>query len=335
MFNKLIRDLKKYEKGGHLEVPIEIDDDGFYDRLCPSPHCQADYKVFLEDWKNIVRDEQVFCPICKYEAPASEWNTPEQKEYLTEYATAHLQKVIGNALKEDTKKFNRQQKKGFIQLSMHYRQSPTPIVVPVAAADVMQQKFTCENCGCKYASVGAAFFCPACGHNSALTTFSQTISTIHQIINNLPTLRNALLDSGGLDIAENSIRHILEDSIIRLVGAFQRFTEALFDSLPNQSNFKRRKNLFQNLDESSILWQQAKQIKYEQLLPVPDYDELQVLFQKRHLLAHKNGVIDQEYIDKTGDTTYIVGQRLVIREKDVLRMCDLINALAINLKAQI
>jgi uncharacterized Zn finger protein (UPF0148 family) len=335
MFDKLIRDLKKYEKGVYIEVQIGIDDDGYYDRQCPSSNCQADYKVFFEDWKNIVRDEQVFCPICKYEAPATEWNTPEQQKYLTEFATAHMQKVIGNALKEDTRKFNRQQRKGFIQLSMHYRSSPTPIVIPVEAADVMQQKFTCENCGCKYASIGAAFFCPACGHNSVLTTFYQTLSTVRQIIDSLPTLRNTLLDSGGLDMAENSIRHILEDTFTRLVGAFQRFTEALFESLPNQANFKRRKNVFQNLDESSTLWQQVKQIGYEQLLPPSDYDELQVLFQKRHLLAHKDGNVDQEYIDKTGDTTYSVGQRLVIREKDVLRMNDLIDTLAQNLQARI
>jgi len=335
MFDKLIRDLKKYEKGVHIEAPIEIDDDGYYDRQCPSSNCQADYKVFFEDWKNIVRDEQVFCPICKYEAPATEWNTPEQQKYLTEFATAHMQKVIGNALKEDTRKFNRQQRKGFIQLSMHYRSSPTLIVIPVEAADVMQQKFTCENCGCKYASVGAAFFCPACGHNSVLTTFYKTLSTVRQIVDSLPTLRNTLLDSGGLDMAENSIRHILEDTVTRLVGAFQRFTEALFEGLPNQANFKRRKNVFQNLDESSTLWQQAKQIGYEQLLPPSDYDELQVLFQKRHLLAHKDGIVDQEYIDKTGDTTYSVGQRLVIHEKDVLRMNDLIDTLAQNLQARI
>ena len=49
MFDKLIRDLEKYEKGVKVEVSIEIDDDGYYDRLCPSPNCQADFKVFFED----------------------------------------------------------------------------------------------------------------------------------------------------------------------------------------------------------------------------------------------------------------------------------------------
>lgn len=334
MFNKLIRDLKKYETGVHIEVPIEIDDDGYYDRRCPSATCQGDYKVFFDDWKNTVRDEQVFCPICKHEAPASEWNTPEQEKYLSEFAAAHLQNVIDNALKEDTRKFNRQQKKGFIQLSMFYKPSPTPIIIPVEAADVMQQKFTCERCGCRYASVGAAYFCPACGHHSALSTFSQTISTINRTINNVPTLRNILVESQGLDTTENTIRHILEDSLVRLVGSFQRFVEALFESLPNQANFKRRKNIFQNLDESSALWQQAIGIGYEQLIPLPDYIELKVLFQKRHLLAHRDGIIDEEYIDKTGDTTYSIGQRLVIREKDVLHMSDLINYLAKNLQAK-
>jgi hypothetical protein len=332
MFDKLIRDLKKYETGVTIQVPIETDEDGYYDRRCPSDACQADFKVLLQDWKDKVQDEQVFCPVCRHEAPSSEWSTPKQQKYLRAVATAHVQKVISQALKQDAQRFNRQHKKGFVQLSMHYRPSSIPVAVPPEAADVMQQKFVCENCACTYACIGAAFFCPACGHNSALSTLSQTLATVRQVIDSLPTLRNLLSETYNIDLAENTIRHTLEDSIARLVGAFQRFTETLFDNLPNQTNFKRRKNVFQNLEESSKLWQKAKNIGYKQLLSKHDYDELQILFQKRHVLAHRDGIVDQEYIDKTGDRTYCIGQRLVIRDKDILRLADLIEKLTNNLQ---
>ena len=35
-----------------------------------------------------------------------------------------------------------------------------------------------------------------------------------------------------------------------------------------------------------------------------------------------------EYIDKSGDTSYTVGQRLVIREASVLKLADLLSKLA-------
>lgn len=44
---------------------------------------------------------------------------------------------------------------------------------------------------------------------------------------------------------------------------------------------------------------------------------LNIIFQKRHLLAHQEGIIDEKYIEKTGDTKYKVGQRIVVKQDDV------------------
>jgi hypothetical protein len=51
------------------------------------------------------------------------------------------------------------------------------------------------------------------------------------------------------------------------------------------------------------------------------------LFQQRHKLAHTEGIVDQDYIVKSGDTTYAVGQRLVIREGAVSRLAELVTKL--------
>ncbi len=47
-------------------------------------------------------------------------------------------------------------------------------------------------------------------------------------------------------------------------------------------------------------------------------------YQQRHLLAHCEGIVDQDYINKSGDTTYAVGQRLVIRGGAVSRLAELV-----------
>jgi hypothetical protein len=46
---------------------------------------------------------------------------------------------------------------------------------------------------------------------------------------------------------------------------------------------------------------------YEDLLTSVEMADLLRLFQQRHLLAHCEGIVDQDYIIKSGDTTYAVG----------------------------
>lgn len=56
-----------------------------------------------------------------------------------------------------------------------------------------------------------------------------------------------------------------------------------------------------------------------------------MFFQQRHLLAHKEGLVDEEYLTKSGDTAYRVGQKLQIKEPSVLRLADLVERLAASL----
>jgi hypothetical protein len=41
----------------------------------PASPCMTDFKVKFDDWKNLVKDEQVFCPVCRHEAElGEEWS---------------------------------------------------------------------------------------------------------------------------------------------------------------------------------------------------------------------------------------------------------------------
>ena len=60
----------------------------------------------------------------------------------------------------------------------------------------------------------------------------------------------------------------------------------------------------------------------------PEMADLVRLFQQRHLVAHRDGIVDQEYIDKSSDSTYSVGQRLVVHEYAVSRLADVVAKLA-------
>lgn len=332
MFKKLLSEVKKLEQGVRVPISLPIDDEGYFDRQCPSEECGANFKVLFEDWRDKVSDEQVFCPICRFETTADTWNTPEQVEYISAVARNHVQGIITSAMKEDAGRFNRSQKSGFISLSLSVKPGQPQIEIPVSVADIMQQTFTCEACSCRYASVGLAYFCPSCGHNSVLITIEKTLDTVRQVMGKTSDMVRALETVVDKDTARDSVRNILEDSLLRLVGAFQYFADYLFNQKPGAASIKQRKNVFQNLTESSVLWKTLTGKGYENLLSTPDFADLERLFQKRHLIAHRNGIVDQEYITKTCDSTYTIGQRLVISETNVLRLADILYTLSTELK---
>jgi hypothetical protein len=63
MFENLIKTLKSLD-GMQVSVadPAEPDADGYIDRQCPATECDFVFKVLKDDWRDIVRDEAVWCP---------------------------------------------------------------------------------------------------------------------------------------------------------------------------------------------------------------------------------------------------------------------------------
>lgn len=99
MFDELLRELR--HRGGRHEVVVSLssDEEGFFDRECPSPECQFKFKVHEEDWRDKVRQEEAFCPFCGHAADADHWWTQEQLEHAESVAQAKIDGFMGDALK--------------------------------------------------------------------------------------------------------------------------------------------------------------------------------------------------------------------------------------------
>jgi uncharacterized Zn finger protein (UPF0148 family) len=333
MFDDVIRKLKRLERGVQVQIQLPLDDDGYLDRRCSHPECQSDFKVLFDDWRDKVRDEEVLCPLCRHAADSGEWNTDAQQEYIQQATTRYIQKELGDAFRSSARRFNQSQPRGgFIKMSMSYRPGRLPILIPATASEAMRQQAACESCGCRYSSIGAAFYCPACGHNSASSTFDGAVATVRKTLDALDVIQQAIVQAADEDTAEDSIRQICENGLVKLVSAFQRFAEARFDGLPNRAAFNPRRNLFQNLAESNDLWRTTIGSSYEDMLTSAEHSDLERYFQQRHLLAHREGLVDQAYVDKSGDSRYAVGQRLIIRRDSVRVLADLVAKLSGELR---
>ena len=242
MFEELQRELRRLGGRRTISVSLPSDENGYFDRECPSSECQFAFKIHEDDWRDRVRDEEVFCPFCGHAADSDSWWTQDQIKHAKKVAVAQAERSIGRALRRDANRWNRHQRRdSFITMTMKVDNRPRHVPLPVAA-EAMQLKIACPNCECRYAVVGAAFFCPACGHNAAEQMFNQSMTAIVNAIDALDVIRKA---TPNRDAAENAARLLVENGLQHAVTAFQRFAEALYDRYPGAPSARR--NAFQNL----------------------------------------------------------------------------------------
>ncbi|MDP3277123.1 MAG: hypothetical protein Q8Q09_18170 [Deltaproteobacteria bacterium] len=323
MFKNLIHELERLNRE-KLAIPVSADEQGYVDRECPAKGCLFVFKVLEHDWKDRFRDEAVFCPLCRHSAPADQWWTTRQVREAQKQAKAVLRARINNAMHFDAREFNARAPRGFITISMKVASGDNSreMLVPIDAAAVLEQRLTCEQCGAGYAVAGSAFFCPCCGHNSVEKMFDGALAKVRTKLDGIAKLRDALRESLGADDAETFCRSIIEGGLQDCVVAFQHLAERLY--VPWVGKKPPGQNVFQRVGEGSKLWKAAVGAGYEDWLTIPDLDELKVFFQQRHLFAHREGLVDEKYVLNSGDTRYLVGQRLVVAPSDVLRMVTLI-----------
>jgi len=334
MFEKLLKELEDLQNN-RVSIPVKSDGDGYVDRECPNADCLFIFKVHEDDWRDIFRDEAVFCPMCRHEAKSDSWWTQEQLKHAQEEAFKYVSSRIDQALVAGARDFNaRQPKNAFISMKMTYsgHALSTHFMLPIPASEEMQLKINCKKCQARYSVIGSAFFCPSCGHNSAEETFDSSIQKIEAKIRNLPLIRQAV-SKVSKDEAETTCRSLIESSLNECVVAFQRFCEVVFAE--HSPATKLKFNAFQNLDIGGDYWQELLTESYANWLTASELKQLNLLFQQRHLLAHTEGIVDQKYIDKSGDHSYKPGQRLVVKEKDVLKLVELVNKIVTILRTKL
>lgn len=321
MFDNLQKELRRLAATQRVSVPIESDAEGYIDKECPAEACLFQFKIYSDDWTNIVRDDEVFCPSCRHAAPAKSWFTTAQIEEAKQYALGTVINGLNGAMRADAQASKRRQKPGaFLSITLDVKGGKDAVLLPIAAAEPMRLRTRCDDCACRYSYVGAAYFCPSCGKNSASHTFLQTLATIRTSATLGGTLRGVLKP----DEAEVMTRTLLEKAILDTVTSFQRLAEQLYEA---RTGKEPRRNAFQNLDTGSALWETELGVSYAQLLEAAAITQLRVYYQQRHLLAHQQGIVDNEYVTRSGDTTYEVGQRLLIKESAALKFAELVDRL--------
>ena len=299
------------------------DKKGYFDRECPNPDCGYRFKVMLSDWINKVSDERVYCPRCGHIDISDHWWTPDQMKSAERIAVDRIERDITHCLEKSlcglNKSFRNNSPIGF-QFSV--RRTPRlPLnFYMIRQCAEWEKEITCEKCGTQYSVTGSAFFCPCCGYNSVEKSFSDSMHRIKSMLNSF----SAITASMGRDEAEDFRRYILELSLTEIVSAFQFFASSIYKLLTEK---EPRKNDFQIIEKGSELFKLACGKGYSAWLSTAELSFMTIQFQRRHCLEHCGGIVDQQYIDRSGDHSYKTGQRLVVKEHDVRMLLAIVQKL--------
>jgi len=123
---------------------------------------------------------------------------------------------------------------------------------------------------------------------------------------------------------------LINDALENVVSAFDGFGREVCRVRSKSSNNPEEvlKIRFQNIDGAKKKIIDLFGVNISQCLSSDKWDFAIKEFQKRHLVSHKMGIVDQEYIDKSHDLEAIVGRKISISSEEVERLILIILNLA-------
>ena len=317
------------EEKFHIDIQIRSDEKGYFDRQCPNGNCNYFFKIKLRDWKDKVSDDEVHCPMCGHVDVSTEWNTPAQREAFKQRALAALQGKIFKMFDDTFGKIARStQNNKYFRVTYKPGKRITFDNNPIGQSEEWENEIVCSECGTGYSVIGSAYFCPCCGFNSVETAFDNSLNSIEKKLASLPEIRGLLANNYSEDDAENICRSMQESAIGDIVSAFQKMACSRYNRL---SGCSAKPNDFQVIDRGSQFFYDKFGRSYLDFISADEYDFLGLMFQRRHIVEHNDGFVDQRYLDKSGDTSYVVGQRLVIKKEDIDLFLRLVRKLGAGL----
>jgi hypothetical protein len=290
--------------GNQVSVPIKTDADGYLGRECPVKECLGYFKV--TPGTGIKGPAPCHCPYCGHSGDNNTFWTQEQLEYARSVVIRQVTDALHNDLK--SMEFDHQPRGGFgIGISLKFTPG-APHPIKDYKEKELETEVVCENCTLRYAIYGVFGWCPDCGvHNS-----------IQILTKNLELARKELV------LAES----VEKDLAIHLIGDALENVVAAFDGFGREICARKAADIqFQNLTGARRRVLEVFALDFADVLAPNDWERACRVFQKRHLLAHKMGVVDEDYVKKANDPQSIVGRKISVSQDEVTATISIVEAL--------
>jgi hypothetical protein len=265
-------------------------------RECPVVACEGYFKIQPGTG---LKGENLpcHCPYCGHEASQNKFFTKAQ----VEYAKSVVLNKVTDALLKDLKglEFNHPPRGSFgIGISMKVMGHPRPI--HHYREKKLETEVVCDQCTLRYTIYGVFGYCPDCGVHNSLQILNKNLDLVEKLL--------AVAKTQDTAIAQNLIENALEDCVSAFDG-FGRETCRVFSSKATHPE-KAIEIRFQNIANAQERVRELFVVDFASSLTTDDWMKVQCAFQKRHLLSHKMGVVDEAYLSATGETQSLLGRKV-------------------------
>jgi len=291
---------------------IQSDEHCMWGRNCPV--CRKYFRT-----NHIMGDTS--CPYCSEIAPSLAFITADQSAYIVACYDAFARSFMGNK--------NASVDEADItdsRTAWHY-------------AEVKQQvHFKCETdkCGTETDILGdGSAYCPRCGSSNGRKVF---IKSMNDMLAELSEIKASVSDESkrGSEwerMVKDSVTNLealanhLRSKLLRIPMTPKRRKQLQSESFQNP--LQADKSLREWFDVGLMEWAGTDAIPKRRLPTEPSF--VKKMFQKRNVLVHNRGIVNNEYLERSGDTEFVLGERIAVRDHEAKRFIETVRAMGENL----
>ena len=235
----------------------------------------------------------IICPYCLYIDNTLHFLTKNQLKYIELFYNKFVESLVDN-------------KRVIIDLDELISKLDNNLIKLSAYEVRMQCILECRNCKIIIDFIGVYAGCPSCGKRNNLDKFLKEIEQIKK--NNTDSnksLSSAVEVYAGLG---SNVKLILENNI-----PFSSFHKKNFNKID-----------FQKIIETNDIFIKVFGVR---LFPeeVDTTAFINLMFQRRHVIAHRSGIADKKYLEKTNDSSVKMNQKITIKPEELIKFLNLLS----------
>jgi hypothetical protein len=298
-----------------INVSLPVGDDGYLGRECPIASCEGYFKIKPGTGLKGT-NLPCHCPYCGHIGAQNDFTTKDQIEFAESVAFQQVVDVLRGELKK--MEFDIKPKGPFgIGISMKLEPG-APIPLRQYRERTLETHISCGDCALDYSVYGIFAYCPDCGNHNSFQILEKNIDLVRK-----------QLSLAATQLDPDMRRHLTEDALENCISAFDGFArETCRVRAPRSRDPSKCTNVsFQNLRYAADKVSGLFGVDIRDGVSGTDWDFAHTGFMRRHVVAHRGGVIDDRYLVETGEPASLRGRRLVIEAADVERLAIIIMAL--------
>jgi hypothetical protein len=286
-------------------VPVMLvsDKERFFGRSCPE--CKAYFRT-----ADIA--ELLFCPYCSIRVPLIRFTTENQRRFIDEVRKRWVDGFKGNNLEE-------------IDLYAITKELPDNRPSWSYSEELQQHGFNCGKCDNRFDILGEYGCCPVCGKRNSL-----------QVVMSYLNETEAQFESAKNTITDRHDREVEWEKMTKCISHFEAMARDIQRQLARLPLIPSRRKEVEQISFQQVIKAHELVCQFfgiELLDEIIDVDKqfLNKMFNRRHILIHNAGRVDQEYLNRTSDSGVKLHQKIAVRSREIERLIPLLKKMAKNL----